>query len=403
ALLLPFYLLNIAFFYRRTRENGSLRSRCVASLLNLLFFSMLLHIFVTKAPSTTIQELFTSEAFKSIYYNGTELGSGGVIGGYLCELLMLGMGYVGAMIVCWVFMLLSGVFVFGKTPGEMFEAICEYSRARKAKRKEMLLIEQYEREQKEKERQKEEAQRIKEEKKTVKDKPFELPPLPVGISAQADVRPEAEEAAEDSSDIVRPQQIRTIPELAQTGETLPPDSDEIIPLDIAAQPGKQDSKPEEDRPVAEQQLAAQQESEEETPSGADTHPYIFPPISLLQPNDVHGSGMTQSQIVATSEKLVRVLESFKVRTTVINVSIGPAVTRYELQPAEGVKTKAIANLADDIALHLAARSVRIESPIPGKSAVGIELPNEKVSLVRLRDLIETKQFRDSPCPLFSCL
>lgn len=398
ALLIPFYLLNIAFFYRRTRENGSLKSKCVASLLNLLFFAMLLHIFVTKAPSATIQELFTSGAFKAIYLKGTELKSGGVIGGYLCELLMLGMGYVGAMIVCWVLMLLSGVFVFGKMPGEMLDSISEYFKAKRAERKNMLLAEQYEREQKEKERQNAEAQRIKEEQKATKDKPFELPPLPVDMEAEAQKKPE------EPSEPAPADQIRTIPELAQTGEVLPPDSDEIVPLDIAAQPDAagQANGPEDGK----KDTAAQPTAEQEKADGAadsDAHPYIFPPISLLQPNDAHGSGVTQSQIIATSEKLVRVLESFKVRTTVINVSIGPAVTRYELQPAEGVKTKSIANLADDIALHLAARSVRIESPIPGKSAVGIELPNEKVSLVRLRELIETKQFRDSPSPLFSCL
>lgn len=87
----------------------------------------------------------------------------------------------------------------------------------------------------------------------------------------------------------------------------------------------------------------------------------------------------------------------------VDTCCGPAVTRYELQPEKGVKIKSISNLADDIALHLAARSVRIESPIPGKSAVGIELPNETISIVRLRNLLETKAFRDAKSKLFTCL
>lgn len=110
-----------------------------------------------------------------------------------------------------------------------------------------------------------------------------------------------------------------------------------------------------------------------------------------------------ADITRTSEKLVETLASFGVRTRIINTSCGPSVTRYELQPESGVKVKAIANLADDIALHLAATSIRMECPIPGKSAVGIELPNKTVTTVRLRDLIANSVFRDSKEKLLVCL
>ena len=90
--------------------------------------------------------------------------------------------------------------------------------------------------------------------------------------------------------------------------------------------------------------------------------------------------------------LVETLKSFGVQTKILDISRGPAVTRYELQPAAGVKISKITNLADDIAMNLAASGVRIEAPIPGKAAVGIEVPNKKVSVVRMRELIESNTF-----------
>ena len=135
----------------------------------------------------------------------------------------------------------------------------------------------------------------------------------------------------------------------------------------------------------------------------DTPPYVFPPITLLTEGGSDSFGATPADITRTSEKLVETLASFGVRTRIINTSCGPSVTRYELQPESGVKVKAIANLADDIALHLAATSIRMECPIPGKSAVGIELPNKNVSTVRLRDLIANHVFRDSKEKLLVCL
>lgn len=91
-------------------------------------------------------------------------------------------------------------------------------------------------------------------------------------------------------------------------------------------------------------------------------------------------------------KTTKTLYSFGVSAKVENVSVGPAITRYEVKPAEGVRVNKIANLADDIALSLAAESIRIEAPIPGKQAVGIEIPNKENEVVHLRDIIETEEF-----------
>lgn len=95
-----------------------------------------------------------------------------------------------------------------------------------------------------------------------------------------------------------------------------------------------------------------------------------------------------------SYKIAKTLYSFGVSAKVENVSVGPAITRYELKPAEGVRVSKIANLADDIALNLAAESIRIEAPIPGKQAVGIEIPNKENEIVHFREIIESSAFQD---------
>lgn len=122
--------------------------------------------------------------------------------------------------------------------------------------------------------------------------------------------------------------------------------------------------------------------------------YIPPPLSLLKYGKPVSKADATKMITGTASNIQKTLYSFGVSAKVDNVSIGPAVTRYELVPAEGVRVNKIANLSDDIALNLAAESLRIEAPIPGKRAVGIEVPNELREMVALRDVIESKEFKD---------
>jgi S-DNA-T family DNA segregation ATPase FtsK/SpoIIIE len=125
--------------------------------------------------------------------------------------------------------------------------------------------------------------------------------------------------------------------------------------------------------------------------------YKIPPIELLKNNPLSGTNRNNTNNLAdNAKKLVDTLASFGVGAKVLNVAMGPTVTRYELQPAPGVKVSKIVNLADDIALNLASNGIRIEAPIPGKSAVGIEVPNKDVSSVFLREVIDTKEFQNFP-------
>ncbi len=120
--------------------------------------------------------------------------------------------------------------------------------------------------------------------------------------------------------------------------------------------------------------------------------YKFPPVSMLKSGSGTKSAGLSTQVKATALKLQETLNNFGVKATVVDVSIGPTVTRYELQPEMGVKVSRIVNLADDIKLNLAAEDIRIEAPIPGKAAVGIEVPNKTNSSVMLGDIIRSDEF-----------
>ena len=123
--------------------------------------------------------------------------------------------------------------------------------------------------------------------------------------------------------------------------------------------------------------------------------YRFPPISMLAKAAPINEDGAQQELAQNAKKLVDTLMSFKVKTKILSVSRGPTITRYELSPEAGTRVRSIANLVDDIALNLATGGVRIEAPIPGKSAVGIEVPNKTVATVRLRELIDTQAFKNA--------
>jgi S-DNA-T family DNA segregation ATPase FtsK/SpoIIIE len=127
--------------------------------------------------------------------------------------------------------------------------------------------------------------------------------------------------------------------------------------------------------------------------------YYYPPVAMLKLDIVMPNEDISEELKSNAARLVDTLRSFGVETRIVDISRGPAVTRYELQPSAGVKISRITSLSDDIALNLAAAGVRIEAPIPNKAAVGIEVPNKVVSIVNIRSIIDSKEFRDSQSKL----
>lgn len=150
----------------------------------------------------------------------------------------------------------------------------------------------------------------------------------------------------------------------------------------------------------EQQKAVESVAQEIEQNEAQEKPrYIFPPLELLGKPRGGGSGNSDEEVAETAAKLQQTLHNFGVNVEITNVSCGPTVTRYELLPEQGVKVSRIVNLADDIKLSLAAADIRIEAPIPGKSAVGIEVPNRENSTVYLRSLLESGEFQNAKSSL----
>ena len=152
-----------------------------------------------------------------------------------------------------------------------------------------------------------------------------------------------------------------------------------------------------EKPAVSEQEAATAPAEEAEP--VDVYQYQYPSIELFEQAPEENDAGAQDELKANAQKLVDTLESFGVRTRVLDISRGPSVTRYEVQPMAGVKISRITSLADDIALNLAVADVRMEAPIPGKPAVGIEVPNHKKTPVYIRSVFESQSFLRMTSPM----
>ncbi|MDQ0286312.1 S-DNA-T family DNA segregation ATPase FtsK/SpoIIIE [Desulfofundulus luciae] len=147
------------------------------------------------------------------------------------------------------------------------------------------------------------------------------------------------------------------------------------------------------------QNTREQETEVVPCALADGRPYRLPPTGLLAKPRPRDNSILEREIAEKKQILEETLASFNIQARVTQVSVGPAITRYEIQPPAGIKVSRIVGLADDIALAMAAPGVRIEAPIPGKAAVGIEVPNREIATVQLRELLESREFMESPSRL----
>ncbi len=191
-------------------------------------------------------------------------------------------------------------------------------------------------------------------------------------------------------DLAKPEPIREEPEPGSAAAA-------AAAFMAKAKAAQENPKPPETAPEPDNQNE-EFEIPQDSMSGAETA-YQFPPLSLLQASEAASQSDITMELQTNGQILVDTLKSFGVQTRILDISRGPAVTRYELQPAAGVKISKITNLSDDIAMNLAASGVRMEAPIPGKAAVGIEVPNKTVSIVRMRELIESDAFAAAPSKL----
>jgi DNA segregation ATPase FtsK/SpoIIIE, S-DNA-T family len=174
-----------------------------------------------------------------------------------------------------------------------------------------------------------------------------------------------------------------------------PAADAVMTKPPAAESGKKNVKSDKDELAKEVEKVSEQIAANDAENAIQQKPYIFPTVDLLKAPDRGKTGDSQAHLRETAAKLEQTLNVFGVNAKVNNISCGPAVTRFEITPELGVKVSKIVNLADDIKLNLAAADIRIEAPIPGKAAVGIEVPNSQSVAVSFRELVESEEFKNA--------
>lgn len=313
---------------------------------------------------------------------------GGSLGKSIAKILTPTIGTAGTYVVIITFMIICCVIITGKSllQGVKTQSGKAYDKAKEdnARRRKEAELRRKEREQ---EKKKTTGNSEKEKKKRT-DKHA------VGVSFATTLTgksPDMKEIAPEPAEEPVPEPEESPSFVINRAEPAP-DVEEAEPFaEEPYEPVRESKKKSEAMAAAEmERVAAAVAADEAKPKKA----YHFPPMNLLKRGN-KTSGESDAHLRETAMKLQQILQNFGVSVTVTNVSCGPAVTRYELQPEMGVKVSKIVGLTDDIKLNLAAADIRIEAPIPGKAAVGIEVPNKENSAVMLRDLLETAEFKNS--------
>lgn len=381
--LVPFMLFGIVAFLVSNKENFKAYLKAFAAVILMVLFC-------------TLFQLINS--------------SGGVIGKVSAGLLTPAIGIAGTYVVVIILMIICLVIITGKSAlkGVKNQGNKAYGKAKGDMEKRRKAARERRREQEEI---RETSKNTKTTGKKRRDRHVE------GVSFDTELAKKksgireltAEVSKEDIPSAAPEFSIqRNEPEMSETsfGEFAEPQgaSDFVPGVVISGEPGEYPEAEKKDGKMKRQMAASAEKgaAEDIIPSAVNAakpqKAYKFPPISLLKKGKKTG-GDSDAHLRETAAKLQQTLQNFGVNVTITNVSCGPAVTRYELQPEMGVKVSKIVGLADDIKLNLAAADIRIEAPIPGKAAVGIEVPNKENSAVMLRDLLETPEFKKSASKL----
>ena len=334
--------------------------------------------------------------------------AGGTVGGSLADILSPALGVAGTYVILIIMMIIGIVIITGRSvlKGVKKQSDRAYSHAKESntRRREASARR---REERRTAREEKELEQAKAEKKTAskrKDRHVEGVSFDTTLSGRSPEMKEmkADELKTDIPSAVQPntkdtQDLvinRTQPEMATQPDDLPDpfDTDSAVESLAESKALAKRSRKKAGADAIAQETASVAQSVSENEVKNET--YHTPPLSLLTRRK-KGGGDSDTHLRETAGKLQDTLHSFGVNVTVTNVSCGPSVTRYELQPEQGVKVSKIVGLADDIKLNLAAADIRIEAPIPGKAAVGIEVPNKENSAVMLRDLLESTEFKNS--------
>ena len=422
AYLLPVLVLLMVLFSLANRENLEATLKIAGVVLCAVAFCALMHMLMPNAP----------EEIKDVYtYCKTNRIGGGLLGGIVAILLKKAVGTVGTylvllgiLITC-VVIITGRSFVDGMSHGS--QRVYESAREDMARRRELAD----ERREQQRARARELKEQRQERKVTGVTMDVTIPKQENGLievtepdsvsfadPAQAQMPVEQEVLVQVGTPVhsyaVEPEPYQEYPVAEPMQSWSSPDAeinfseedllknamntrdlDETEPVHVMEASQTETTQAETFQTEISQAEISQAEISQTQVAQTTEAEYEFPPLSLLKKPKA-SSGKKDDNVVLqeTAEHLQQVMEDFGVNATVVNASRGPAVTRYEVQPAHGVKVSKILALADDIKLNLAVADVRIEAPIPGKAAVGIEVPNKENSTVMFRELVESKEFRE---------
>ena len=377
-LLLPIGILGVAIKLACT-DNEYVSSKLIKFCVLLISISVIMCV-IQISSGELIPSKEISESLKDAYYNGSQGKGGGALGALLAIPMAKLIGNIGTIIVCMGIAIILAATTFGVNVSELINMIVEKHQEKQENKKEEKLHEKESRMQERENRELERA-KAKQEARLKKQKQENNPDEQIQINFGGHI-------IEEES----PKKLKKFKH----------DKDDLIPLGM-----EKTKKPEPD--VIENNLFKQEEEQKQDKTKevlqlehtitVEDENYEYPPVELLSKGSQKGIKGGAKALTDTATKLQKTLYSFGVSAKVENVSVGPAITRYELKPAEGVRVSKIANLADDIALNLAAETIRIEAPIPGKQAVGIEVPNKEKQAVHLREVLESEEFENSESKL----
>ena len=415
AYVLPILILVVSFFAVSNKGNFHASVKIAAGVVFVAFFCL----FLSLAGSG--REYY--EPMKAYTYSATERAGGGIVGGALAYVMVKAFGVIGSYIIDFIVLIISLVLItersalkgMQKGGQKVYESAKESNERYKEYR-------EYKNEERRKRRMDHKVSgvsidtKISDQKESGVGTSDEIGELHANPNVDLpDISQESKVRLSSGEDtLFEPQKASVQPLISgEITASEPVISGDYMHENPVAEPESADPKPgkqtsEEVPTVAEHTKRKARPSEEEiqkeiadvvqemAPAAAQPEKkYVFPPVDLLKAGSGKKSANTESQLRETANKLQQTLKTFGVNVTVTNISCGPAVTRYEIQPEMGVKVSKIVGLADDIKLNLAAADIRIEAPIPGKAAVGIEVPNKENVMVAFRDLIESKEFKES--------
>ena len=380
--IIPVGTFIIGIYLACNKEKGYVLSKMMLYLVFLLCIAVLLSVFQISAGNIGI----TNDMNKNLdaaYKLGIQDIGGGVIGTIIAIPLINLLGSLGTIILAIGVAIISLTFIFRIKSAEIISNIVENIEEKREVKKE------------EKER-----TRKSDKKQHLYDVEEEKPRKETAREKRLREKEEAKKKAMEIDENQLSINLSGLEDEMKSGKLKKynHDADDLTPLGMEK---TAKSNPNELGNLFKQEVETKEEKVKEVlnlehtmTTESENEKYEFPPIEMLSEGSKQALKGGKKAVADTAAKLQKTLYSFGVSAKVENVSIGPAITRYELKPAEGVRVSRIANLADDIALNLAAETIRIEAPIPGKHAVGIEVPNAENEVVHLRDIIDTPEFEE---------